>query len=88
MSTTEERLNYLQVKFQEGPVAEVGVNGCQMEDVLELLIHRLEQFNEGPLRCRENACAKTHLEEARFWLWERTRKRREQGVEGTKLPHR
>ena len=88
MSTTEERLSYVQIKFQEGPVDEAGVNGCQIEDVLELLINRLEQFNEGPLRCRENACAKTHLEEARFWLWERTRKRRAQRVEGKALPHR
>lgn len=86
MTTTEQQANYVQITFQRGPVAD-GINGCEIEDVLELLIARLEQFNAGPMRCRENACAKTHLEEARFWLWERTRKRQEQGVEGTDVPH-
>lgn len=85
--TTDEQPNYVRIEFQEGPEAN-GINGCQTEDVLELLITRLEQFNAGPMRCRENACAKTHLEEARFWLWERTRKRQEQGVEGQDVPHR
>lgn len=87
MTTTDEQTNHVRIKFQEGPVAD-GINGCRMEDVLEVLIARLEQLNAGPLRCRENACAKTHLEEARFWLRERTRKRQEQGVEGTDAPHR
>jgi len=27
--------------FQEGPIAEEGVNGCQCEDILDILIDRL-----------------------------------------------
>lgn len=78
---------WLEIHFQHGPVAVNGQNGCQIEDVIDVLTERLEGFQRGPFRCRENALAITKLEEARLWLLERTRKRQAQGVEGTNAPH-
>lgn len=79
---------YIEIKFQEGPVREVGVNGCQMEDVIDVLVDRLQGFQDGQFACRENALAVTKLEEARMWLNERTRRRTQQGVEGYNKPHK
>ena len=55
----------------------------QIEDVLCLLIARLEGFQKGNFRCRENAIVITKLEEALMWLNSRTLKRQQQGIEGT-----
>ncbi len=72
-----------EIKFQKGPVKEAGINGCHHEDLIVILIDRLEHFQRGSFRCRENALAITKLEEALLWLNKRTDKRREQGIEGT-----
>ena len=79
---------WIDLKFQAGPIQEVGVNGCSIEDVIDVLRERLEGYQRGPFRCRENALAITKLEEAKHWLLERTRKRQTQGVEGTNQPHK
>lgn len=78
---------HIRLKFQLGPIKEHGVNGTTIEEVIGILASRLEGFQNGPFRCRENALAITKLEEARLWLYERTRKRQEQGVEGINAPH-
>ena len=78
----------IRIKFQLGPIQEVGINGCSIEDVIDVLAARLAGFQRGPFRCRENALAITSLEQARLWLTERTRKRQSQGVEGTNQPHK
>lgn len=78
---------YISVKFQEGPIQENGVNGAQIEDVIDMLVDRLQGFQQGGFPCRENALAITKLEEARLWLNERTRKRQVQGVEGRNIKH-
>ena len=83
-----ERAQYIDITFQHGPIQEVGVNGAHIEDVIDLLVARLREFNEGPTRCRENSLAITHLEEAKNWLVSRTLKRVEQGVEGYYIPHK
>jgi hypothetical protein len=82
------RRAFIDIRFQEGPVSEVGVNGCHIEDVIDVLVERLRGFNEGPLRCRENSLAITALEEASNWLVRRRLNRLAQGVEGTMLPHK
>lgn len=74
------------IKFQHGPVGEVGLNGVQNEDVIELVVVRLMALNTK-FPCRENILAITKLQEALFWLNERTRLRVEQGVEGQNEPH-
>lgn len=73
------------VRFQEGPVCENGVNGCHQEDLLAIVIHRLQCFQDGPYACRENALALTKLEEAMHWLNHRTTVRQKRGVEGTSV---
>lgn len=78
--------DYVYIKFQRGPVKEVGVNGCQTEDVIELLIERLKSLNLPPYNTRETSLAITALEEAENWLHRRTRDRVARGVEGTSLP--
>ena len=74
---------YAKVKFQEGPIKENGVNGCHNEDLIAIVIDRLECLNQGDFRCRENSIAITKLEEALMWLNKRTLERRSRGVEGT-----
>jgi hypothetical protein len=74
---------HLTVLFQNGPIKEFGVNGITQEALLAIVIDRLKCFQEGPFRCRENAIALTHLEDALMWLQRRTRARIARGVEGT-----
>lgn len=58
---------YINIGFQHGPVIEVGVNGCQVVDVAQVLVERLNALQSvGP--CRENALAITKIEEAIHWL--------------------
>ncbi|HHB2481357.1 TPA: hypothetical protein ACORDH_002808 [Bacillus cereus] len=79
---------HINIKFQEGAIQEHGANGAQIEDVIDVLVERLEGFQKGGYPCRENSLAITKLEEARMWLNERTRKRQEQGVEGKYTNHK
>lgn len=71
------------IKFQNGPINEVGVNGLTHEVFLAILIDRMRAFQAGPFSCRENALALTKMEEAQMWLLQRTRNRMVRGVEGT-----
>lgn len=71
----------LEAQIQKGPIKEFGVNGCQVDDVIQWcrdLISRLN--NDFP--CRENALALTKLDEAILWLRERKRDREARNVEG------
>jgi len=74
-----------QVSFQNGPVKEFGVNGLHQEDLLSIVIDRLQSFQAGEFKCRENALAITKIEEAMHWLNHRTTARRNRGVEGTSV---
>lgn len=71
------------IKFQNGPINEVGVNGVTNEALMAVCVDRLRGFQNGPYACRENALALTKLEEALHWLHSRTRARAARGVEGT-----
>lgn len=71
------------VRFQNGPIAEVGVNGISQEALLAIVEDRLKSFQAGPYACRENAIALTKIQEAMHWLHHRTRERMARGVEGT-----
>lgn len=70
------------VKFQEGPILKSKPNGCYMEDLLAIVIDRLEGFQSGDYPCRENALALTKIQEAVHWLNHRTNDRIERNVEG------
>lgn len=71
------------IMFQNGPIAECGVNGLTQEVLLAIVVDRLQSFQRGPFSCRENAVALTHLETAQLWLHKRTLDRMARGVEGT-----
>jgi hypothetical protein len=70
------------INFQKGPIKERGVNGCHNEDLIAIVIDRLQSFQKTDFSCRENALAITKLEEALHWLQHRTADRNKRGVEG------
>ena len=85
-STQENPANILgEVKFQKGAIKENTVNGVMNEDLLAMVIDRLQGFQDGDYKCRENAIALTKLEEALLWLRKRTMDRERRGVEGTSI---
>ncbi len=71
------------VRFQKGLIKENGVNGCHQEDLLAIVVDRLESFQAGEYACRENALALTKIQEAMHWLNHRTQDRIDREVEGT-----
>lgn len=73
------------ISFQKGPIKENGVNGCHNEDLIAIVIDRLQGFQSGEFACRENALAITRLEEALLWLNKRTSDRIKRGVEGKNI---
>lgn len=77
--------NGLDVHFQNGPIAEAGVNGVTQEVLLAIVIDRLRSFQAGPYACPENAAALTHSVEALEALKSRTKARMARGVEGTHI---
>lgn len=76
-------INPFDVRFQDGGIAEAGVNGATHEALLAIVEDRLKSFQAGPYACRENAIALTKIQEAMHWLHHRTRERVARGVEGT-----
>ena len=71
----------VKVVFQNGVVPEVGRNGWQNEELLEVLISRLNFLNQM-FPCRENSITITKLEEALLWQEKRRKDRQTRGVEG------
>jgi hypothetical protein len=78
---------FIRVVFQKGIPSKVGVNGCRVEDVLEVAAARLQEFQDGPLACPENEEALNHIRSAIAAMHERARRRKEQGVLNTMSPH-
>jgi hypothetical protein len=76
-------INIANIDFQEGPCKEFGVNGVANEDLIAMVICRLEHFQRTAYACRENAVAITKLEEALLWLRKRTIGRENTGKDGT-----
>lgn len=77
--------NLTTVEFQKDVVSENGINGCTNEDLLAIIIDRMQHFQTGNFSCRENALALTKLEEALHWLRHRTDARIKRGVEGKNI---
>lgn len=68
--------------IQSGPIKEFGVNGCQIDDVIEWAKENIEEFQKA-FPCRENAIVITKLDEALLWLKKRKMDRQARSVEGT-----
>lgn len=75
----------VEIRFQNGPIKEFGVNGISGEALLSIVEDRLLSFQSGEYACRENAIALTHIQDALMWLQKRTRDRMARGVEGTNV---
>lgn len=73
----------IDIVFQNGPIAEDGVNGLTHEALLAILIDRLECFQAGPFANSYNETAMHYLQAAQVALQNRTRERMSRGVEGT-----
>lgn len=76
----------ISIDWQNGPLGRgadrVEPNGAFVETVIAIAVDRLQFYNEGKFRCRENSLAITHLEEALHWLNHRTSDREARDVEG------
>lgn len=71
------------VKFQKGAIKDFGLNGIFNEDLILMIIDRLEFFQTQELKCQENDEALKKLYEALMWLRKRTLDRKNRGVQGT-----
>ncbi len=75
------------IDWQNGPLVvdgeRVEPTGAFVEDVLVAAIGRMEMYQATKFKCRENALAITHMQEALHWLQHRTADREARGVEGT-----
>lgn len=61
VATNINRNRYMNIKFQEGAIDEVGVNGCQVEDVIDILIEKLKSYQNGQFHSMENSIAINNL---------------------------
>lgn len=74
-------VNSLSFTLQSKPVKEGGLDGCQVDTIIEAAKLILEGLNRQ-FPSRENACAITKLDEALHWLEHRKKDRECRGVEG------
>lgn len=79
----DEIINGVTILFQNGPIAEAGVNGITHEVLLAIIADRLRCFQAGPFANAYNALALSHVEQAQEVLHARTKERMARGVEGT-----
>lgn len=73
--------NFIGFKIQNGPIKEVGVNGAQIEVLIEAAKLLIERHNEL-FPCIENVKAVEGLKDALAAIIMRKAKRLERGVEG------
>ncbi len=74
-------VNSISFTLQNGPVKENGVNGCQVDTLIEAAKAIIEGLNQQ-FPCRENSIAITKLDEALMWLEKRKKDRIKRNVEG------
>ncbi|MBI1333621.1 MAG: hypothetical protein GC165_12170 [Armatimonadetes bacterium] len=78
---------HIRLEFQHGNPKEVGINGCTIEEVIDVLVDKLAEFQKRGLACKENSVALWHLTSARDVLILRAKVREAQGVRGEDIPH-
>jgi arginine/lysine/ornithine decarboxylase len=76
--------NSLSFTVQNGPIKEVGVNGCQVDTIIETAKIMIEKLSQR-FPCRENSMAITKLDECLMWLDRRKKDRESRRVEGLSL---
>jgi hypothetical protein len=75
-------VNSISFTLQNGPIKEVGVNGCQVVTILETAMAILEGLNKK-FPCEENVETLRHLRQAIGTQHARTKNRESRGVGGT-----
>ena len=73
--------NTIAFKIQKGPIEEVGVNGCQVDTIIEAAKMIIEGLNKQ-FPCQENYNAISRLEDALMWSMKRKLDREKRNVEG------
>jgi len=68
-------------RIQDGPIKENGVNGCQVDALIEVAKEIIVSFNDK-IPCAENENATSKLADALDWLERRKKNREKYGVEG------
>lgn len=81
-----QKLQFIEKKQVDDKFVTVN-DGTTNEEVIGVLVDRLKNMN-SKFPSKETSCAITKLEEANMWLYERTRKRVAQNVEGKPLNHK
>ena len=82
--TMEGRRPAAFVKFQDGPIKEVGINGVQVEQLIDLSWQRLLVLGSGNGGMdEETSKAVENLKSAARWLEARKQRRSKAGTEGT-----
>lgn len=72
---------YGQIKWQEGTQREVGINGLQVHEALDIITEKVEEYNDA-FPCEENERTIKAINEAIGAQLERTKRRIKQGIEG------
>ena len=79
--TIDNTKNKIVFEIQDGPIKEVGENGCQVDDLIKIASLMITGLNDK-FPCRENSLVITKLHEALLWLGARKTDREARGVEG------
>ena len=65
--------------IQNGPIKEVGTNGCQVDTIIEAAKLIVEELNKQ-FPCRENSMVITKLDEALLWSMKRKMDREKRNI--------
>lgn len=79
----KDDIHLKEIRFQDGPIKEAGINGVMDENLIAIVIDRLEGFQKGPYASNYNGQALSYLYSALNELQSRTKERESRGVEGT-----
>jgi hypothetical protein len=74
-------INTISFRIQNGPIKEVGVNGCQIDDMIRAAAMIIDGLNQK-FPCTENDIVLGHLQSALHRLESRRINRVARGVEG------
>jgi hypothetical protein len=69
--------------MQNGVIPQVGRNGVTLEELLTVCKDVLESYQAGPFECKENQVALNNVNSAISALQSRTKRRINEGTEGT-----
>ena len=78
----DQNVNMISFRMQNGPIKEVGRNGCQVDTLIHAARAIVSKLNEK-FSCESNEVCIEYLDNAIGALESRTKDREQRGVEGT-----